>query len=130
MTAVYCPACGSLMGLSRSRHGEFFGCLRWPDCRETISALDREPYEPEVARWMAVVGRNENATEPAWVKRHRTHREQMIRRLESVRDKLSATEWDWIIGTVIICSGVGFGRAELGRQRHRVELIVSERRGR
>lgn len=126
MTAVYCPACGSLMGLQRSRYGEFFGCLRWPDCRETVDALNREPYELYFDLWMARPW--DGRTLPPWALRLAAQRVQMIQRLESVRNTFSAVEWEDLIGSVVICSAGG--KVAVGKQRHRVELIVSERRGR
>lgn len=118
------------MTIRRSGTGEFFGCIRYPDCAETIGALDREPYEPEVEDWMRLVGTNERAPEPPWVQRFRRNRETMLRRLESSRPAFSGEEWENLIGSVILCSGIGSGRAQLGQQRRRVELIVAERRRR
>lgn len=33
-----CPECGSAMRLRESRHGLFYGCSRYPDCRGTHGA--------------------------------------------------------------------------------------------
>lgn len=37
-TDLICPECGQPMTLGQSKYGLFYGCLRYPDCRATLSA--------------------------------------------------------------------------------------------
>lgn len=124
MTAAWCPSCGSLMTIKRSKHGEFFGCIRYPDCLETIESCNREPFEPLVEMWMAQSW--EGKILPPWAAKLAIQRARMVQRLESVRNTFKPDEWENLIGSVVLCSGGG--KVALGQQRRRVELIVAERR--
>jgi len=35
---VKCPSCNSAMRLRESKHGPFYGCSKFPDCKETHGA--------------------------------------------------------------------------------------------
>lgn len=113
------------MTIRRSKEGEFFGCLRYPDCLETISACNREPFEPQVEVWQAQQW--DGKTLPRWAEKLSVQRARMVQRLESVRYAFRPDEWEDLIGSVVLLSGGG--KVALGQQRRRVELIVAERRG-
>lgn len=38
----YCSACGSVMVVRDGKHGQFYGCAKYPDCRNTM------PYDKNV----------------------------------------------------------------------------------
>ena len=44
-----CPACKSPMRLRDGTHGHFYGCSRYPKCRETVSIDDPEENDMDAA---------------------------------------------------------------------------------
>lgn len=41
---IWCRSCGSMMVKREGRHGEFYGCVSFPKCRQTVSVRDFDSY--------------------------------------------------------------------------------------